>query len=614
MLRCASGDSVLDASTSPISSCSTRGPRGSRFIGFAEYPPGPEGEPDRAVVGEPRILLGKAALQPREIQRGGFARGRLAFPAPHEHDEVAERVVQPGLLFDHALEHHGIRPGVQEAAHAATVLSAPAKHGLGVEVRIGDEVQARNREPPVFRRIEVRQVVAIADRAAALDLGVDAAEAEHEAHEADRGKDVGEIPEESQPDERSAQQQQVGRDEDRVDVIVRLAAEEHEGRQRDEQGGDEVLEPGRWHFDRAAADQGLGRFGEDLHAGHDRIDRSRLGIVEARRRIADEYDATVERSRCLRVAAANRSAFDEQVGGADPRQSRVLAPVGAHGCSELLWLSAGRGRRKPERHGLQGPVSDPLVERHVAQDSILVARDVDDRAVGRHRRAIRQQQSDLRVRLRIRHERKCGRRRGRAQRRAFVVIRVHASGREYETPFAARGHRIERQVPAGIVMRGIGQQDVVADDAHALAIEDVEQVRVPLAAPRPAAFALRAEMLDGALVDLDDDDAARGMRLDRPPLHDLVEDRVLRGIERSLVRPVPGEPGEGGEREQGIEGELEPERDPRERPAVAALDPGPGAHESCAEGGEHCVEPGEHHLPRDSSVRTGRVRPSICPT
>jgi hypothetical protein len=86
-------------------------------------------------------------------------------------------------------------------------------------------MQARDGEPAILRRVEIGQVVAIADGAPALDLGVDPAQPEHEADETDGREDIEEIPEETEADERSGQEQQVGREEDGIDVVVRLAPE-----------------------------------------------------------------------------------------------------------------------------------------------------------------------------------------------------------------------------------------------------------------------------------------------------------------------------------------------------------------------------------------------------
>ena len=63
-------------------------------------------------------------------------------------------------------------------------------------VASGTKCSQCHHEPAIPRRVEVRQVVAVADRAPALGLRVDAAQAEHQADEADRGEDVEEEAEE----------------------------------------------------------------------------------------------------------------------------------------------------------------------------------------------------------------------------------------------------------------------------------------------------------------------------------------------------------------------------------------------------------------------------------
>ena len=335
MLRCASGHSTEEASTRPISSCSGARRWSSPASALDAISPVPKASctvpsSGRRASCSARLRSSRA----RSRAAASIALG-LALAVPHQHDEVAQGVVQPGLFLDHAFQHHGVGAGVQEAPQPPTVLAAAPHHRSRIEAGVRHEVQARDREPAILRRIEVRQVVAVADRAAALDLGVDAAQAEHEAHEADRGEDVEEVGEEREADEGRAQQQQVGRDEDRVDVVVRLAAEEDEGGERDQQGGDDVLEPGGRHADRAAGDQRLGRLREHFDARHDRVHRRRLGVVEAGGGVADEHDGLLQRRRRVFGAPADRRAFDEKVRGAQSRQPRVLAPVGTHGGREL---------------------------------------------------------------------------------------------------------------------------------------------------------------------------------------------------------------------------------------------------------------------------------------
>src|SRR3546814_9457815 len=74
---------------------------------------------------------------------------------------------------------------------------------------------------------------------------------------------------------------------------------------------------------------------------------------------------------------------------------------------------------------------------------------------------------------------------------------------ENEATFPAFGHRVERHVADRVGARMLDELDVVADRAHAAAVERVEQLRVALPAPGPAAFALAAVVLDRTVVDLD---------------------------------------------------------------------------------------------------------------
>src|SRR5688572_12892517 len=134
---------------------------------------------------------------------------------------------------------------------------------------------------------------------------------------------------------------------------------------------------------------------------------------------------------------------------------------------------------------------------------------------------------------------------------------MQSRGGEQESSCAALCHLIERLVAAWILARRIGEEHVVADCTYTGAVERIEEIRVALPAPGPAAFAARAEIFDRAFVDLDHRHASRGRGLERTPLHGEIEDRVLGGIERLRVRPVPGEPGDRGEGEQRIEREPE---------------------------------------------------------
>jgi len=74
------------------------------------------------------------------------------------------------------------------------------------------------------------------------------------------------------------------------------------------------------------------------------------------------------------------------------------------------------------------------------------------------------------------------------QRCARIVIRMQSRRSEDEPARATRGHGFQRRVAQRVDRRRIFKQHVVTDRAHASAIELVEQVRVPLPAPGPAAF------------------------------------------------------------------------------------------------------------------------------
>ena len=168
---------------------------------------------------------------------------------------------------------------------------------------------------------------------------------------------------------------------------------------------------------------------------------------------------------------------------------------------------------------------------------------------------------------------------------------MQSRGTEDEPAAAASGHCFEAFVASGICWGGIDEQHVVADQAHLGTIELVEQIRVPLPAPRPASLVARAEIFDRALIDFDDDHAAGGLRLERTPLHHAIEDRILSRVERAGVAPVPGEPGDRANREQRIERELQPQRDLCKRPPVTALNPGPRQDEAVAECRQARVNP-----------------------
>jgi hypothetical protein len=187
--------------------------------------------------------------------------------------------------------------------------------------------------------------------------------------------------------------------------------------------------------------------------------------------------------------------------------------------------------------------------------------------------------------------------------RTLVVIGMQSRGTEHEPAGATLDHGFQRLIADRIAWRGVGQQHVVADRAHPGAIQLVEQVRVPLPAPRPAAFVASAEIFDRTLVDFDHDDATGRLRFERTPLHHAIEDCILGRVERAGVAPVPGKPGDRAKREQRIERELQPQRDLRKRPPVAALDLGPREDEAVAECRQACVDPRKHAVRQPADHR-----------
>src|SRR3989304_9739536 len=108
---------------------------------------------------------------------------------------------------------------------------------------------------------------------------------------------------------------------------------------------------------------------------------------------------------------------------------------------------------------------------------------------------------------------------------------MQSGGREYKPPGAAFSHGFQGLIADRIALREIGKQHVVANRAHAGAIQLVEQIRMPLSAPWPAALATSAEMFDRALVDFNHDHAARRLWLKRSPLHHPIEDRIFSRVE-----------------------------------------------------------------------------------
>src|SRR5262245_9844722 len=100
---------------------------------------------------------------------------------------------------------------------------------------------------------------------------------------------------------------------------------------------------------------------------------------------------------------------------------------------------------------------------------------------------------------------------------------------ENEAARAADCDRLEHLIADRVIARTVDEQHVEADSSNTHTIELVEEVRVTLPAPRPAAFAARPEMFDRTFVDLDDNDSAGRFRLERSPLHDGIEDCILGG-------------------------------------------------------------------------------------
>src|SRR3546814_16539828 len=88
----------------------------------------------------------------------------------------------------------------------------------------------------------------------------------------------------------------------------------------------------------------------------------------------------------------------------------------------------------------------------------------------------------------------------------------------------------------------LDELDVVADRAHAAAVERVEQLRVALPAPGPAASALAAVVLDRAVVDLDHRYPARRQRLARAQAEHGLPDRLLGPRQGAGVAPAPATP------------------------------------------------------------------------
>ncbi len=203
-VRRASGDSVEDATTWPTSSRRRRRSPRSQSAAPSSISAQANASAHAAIIGQSRVVFGQLPFEPGEIVHRGSARRGLVFAVPHQHHQVVQGVVQPALAFDHALQHHRIAAGIQEASQPAAVFAPPSRRGPGVELHVRHEAQARDRQPAIPVRRELRQEVAIADRAPALHAGVQAAQAEDQADETDAGEDVEEEPEERESDERGA--------------------------------------------------------------------------------------------------------------------------------------------------------------------------------------------------------------------------------------------------------------------------------------------------------------------------------------------------------------------------------------------------------------------------
>ena len=418
-------------------------------------------------------------------------------------------------------------------------------------------------------------------------------------------EDVEEEAEEGEADERGAQQHQVGGDEDRVDVGRRLAAIEGKRGEQDEHRGEDVLEPCRRRADRAAGDQRLGGLGQHLDARHDRVDGRRLGVVEPGGGVADQRHPVLQ-------CGTPRT----------PRRDRRPSPVSRSAaltwgnrvcCRQLGRTVAERaaGERGAaivaRRSGSEGTAQSPAVTRNgMSRSTPSSSRVTFETAL--YRVIASPYGSSSASGGSLCGSAAIGNAAGACEarkRRALVVVRMQSRRAEHEATGAALGHGVQDTVAERVHRRGIGKQHVVADRADAGTIELLEQVRVPLAAPRPAAFAARAEVLDRALVDLDHDHAAG--RLAARTVATAPRDRRSRSppraSERSWLQSQPSH-AIAPTREQRVERELETERQPRQRPPVTALDPGPLANEPVTERRQACVDPGQHtvHQPARAST------------
>ena len=87
-----------------------------------------------------------------EVRERCSARRGCIRAVPHQDHRIAQRIVQPALALHHALQHHRVAAGVQEAPQPALVFTMATRRGGVVELRVGHEAQARHGQPAVLRR------------------------------------------------------------------------------------------------------------------------------------------------------------------------------------------------------------------------------------------------------------------------------------------------------------------------------------------------------------------------------------------------------------------------------------------------------------------------------
>ena len=121
----ASGHSVVDASTWPIRSRRRRHSPRSGIVWLIVDLGAAECQAHAAIVRQALVMLGQLPLEPRKIVHRRRPHGGFAVAVPHQHHQVAQRLVQQALALDHAFQHHGVAAGIQEASQP-TVIFAPA--------------------------------------------------------------------------------------------------------------------------------------------------------------------------------------------------------------------------------------------------------------------------------------------------------------------------------------------------------------------------------------------------------------------------------------------------------------------------------------------------------